>query len=125
MYQNKNRRFYIKKKSKAKYDKCKIMNKIKIKVIDNPVQTAINNFNIEKGAYITIKANPDLIKRIVLNYIRHEYSNYEKISKYFNGNSFANRTEFKNNTNKKILKKYNYFKQELGNEIKRLLRKDI
>ena len=117
MTNNKKKR-YQKYISANKFDKnCantskKILKRLKIKKIDNVIEEAVNYHNEKMDRMIYFTSINDFIIKITLNYIRHKLTNYDNILLNFNGGREYNREQFKQDTNKLILEKYNNFREE-------------
>lgn len=114
-----NKRKYI--FGKKKQEKNKSLKSIKIRKVKNPVTLAIDKYNEYNRIKVSFSNSIPFLTRITLNFIRHELTNYHKVSLCFIGNKEINRSSFKVAINKKILQKYNYFQEELGYEAKEFL----
>lgn len=114
---NRKKKYVNKKKYNAIKDEKEIHNaiikKIKIKKIDNPIEKAINWYNNTNDANISYNDSPSFLVRIAINLIRHSYSNYDRLGTLVKGDKKINREHLKSDVNKKILRKYNNFEQEL------------
>lgn len=93
---------------KIKRKNTKILRKVSFKVIDNPVKTAITDYNNNNENKITCKTIKLIqMERITLNYIRHNLSNYDLlITRLSVTRNDVYIREFKNDVNEKITKKY-------------------
>lgn len=94
----------------------KLMKKVKIKKINNPVEDAIQNYNkINSHNFVNAFTNYETIKRVTLNYIRHCHSNYDRIAVMHSkiGESYC---LFKTEVNEKILQLYgkDFIKDEVS-----------
>lgn len=83
------------------------LKKIKIKLVDNPIQDSIDHYNNEiyNDGTITIDHNKDFLLRITLNFIRHRLSNYEQLIHNHYPSSFR-KEKIKESCNELIIKKY-------------------
>ena len=121
-------RNHSKSKIKCKLDKSKDIKKklsqkkkkfcrLSIKKIHNPVLYSIEEYNKQQGKHLNIFTNKEVLKRITINTIRHEFTNYDKVIKSLDID-LDNSLEFKKYTNKKIYKKYG--NEFINNEITEL-----
>lgn len=108
---NKKRRIISSKNEKRKNHS--FSSKVKIQLIDNPIERAIIWYNKENNQDLNKESDIDTVIRITLNFVRHNFSNYDKVSQFFQGNGSINRFQFKLDVNEMILKKYNHFQKEL------------
>jgi len=105
-YKSLNKKRANSKKPYEYKDEKDIIKKLKIKMIEDPIEKSIKAY--QKDHYGEIPYyNYELIKRITLNFIRHNLTNYDII---VNDKSFIN-DNFKSLVNEKIMKKY---RSELG-----------
>lgn len=120
----KKKKYYKKRNESRKYSKEEpvgrakalqsLISKIKVKIIDNPIEDSVEIY-IKKSKGLAErkdltgnyqKEHKDFIERILLNNIRHNYSNYMKL---LSTNLLINddeRAKFKEATNEIIKKKY-------------------
>ena len=92
--------------------KNKLYKRLRIHEIKNPVRSALDHF-LKEYPDVTIDhiRAPRLLLSISLNYIRHEYTNYDMLLAKYNVSKYnltiGNYEEsFKEYVNKRILKKY-------------------
>ena len=84
----------------------KILKRIKIKVIDKPIDTALEYYNtLNPDAHVSLSDSKDLLRRLTLNHIRHNYSNYEQLIQQI-GTTLYNKIELKQQVNQAIVEKY-------------------
>lgn len=104
--------FIIRENNKIEKTNRKLMKKIKMKFISEPVKNALYCYNKENNSYISMNHSKDLLVRLTLNYLRHTHTNYDNIvsSVLHTKDSI----DFKKNVNSKILRRYDCFKDELG-----------
>jgi len=100
-----------KTKSNREKELNKLIRKLKIKLIDNPIKNSIElyiktkNLNKECDYDYFIK-HKNFTQRVFLNNIRHNYSNYmELVTKVINMSEYE-RKQFKEKVNKEIIRKY-------------------
>ena len=121
-------RKHIKSKTKCKSNMSKNIKKklsqkkkkfcrLSIKKIHNPVLYSIEEYNKQVGKHINIFTSKEVLKRITINTIRHELTNYDKVVKNLNID-LDNSIEFKKYTNNRIYKKYG--NEFINNEITEL-----
>ena len=94
------------KKNKQQISRKKLISRINIKIVKHPVKEAIehyNSINKNKASFNTIY---EVLYRITLNYIRHLLTNYDHIANELGLHGNNDMIGFKENVNKKILKKY-------------------
>lgn len=100
----------------------KILNKISVKLIDNPVEQAIIYYNKTNKNYIDHRTHKIVLERITMNFLRHSMTNYDKL---VNTVAMKNKNllKFKRDVNKKIICKYgNSFVRKEIQKMKRLER---
>lgn len=92
--------------------KSKLYNRLRIKDVDDPIRNALSSFlNEYPETEIDVVKAPQFLFRITLNYIRHEYTNYDSLLSKFNISKY-NKTignydeSFKQYVNKRIIKKF-------------------
>ena len=96
----------IVEKSIANNHYSTFLKKISIKVIDNPVKTALEEYNkTSKLDDITYDDDNRLLTRLTLNYIRHCCTNYNILLVRMH-NLPIDFAKFKNMVNNAIIKKY-------------------
>ncbi|MCU7958571.1 MAG: hypothetical protein KZQ58_00945 [gamma proteobacterium symbiont of Bathyaustriella thionipta] len=85
----------------------KILKRIKIKVIENPVNKAIDYYRQQHPENQLQAGLPkDFLMRLTLNYIRHNCSNYDQMIRQI-GTALYYKLDLKQQVNKAIVKKYN------------------
>ena len=84
----------------------KILKRIKIKVIDNPIAKALEYYNkLNPDTHVTLSHSKVFLLRLTLNHIRHNYSNYEQLIQQI-GTTLYNKIELKQQVNQAIVAKY-------------------
>ncbi len=103
------KRIMITKKNDQEKRHChKLLKKIKIKMIDNPIEKAVEYYNyLNPKAQVKVTYSKAFLLRLTLNHLRHDYSNYEQLIQQF-GSLLYNKYELKNQVNKIIVEKYNF-----------------
>lgn len=100
---------------KIELDYESIIKRLKIKVINNPLERCMEIYNNDKQHNkVTYRTKGFVLRRLTLNYIRHNFTNYDKVIK----NVSMSRRDldyFKARTNVEILKKYgkNFIQEEI------------
>lgn len=85
---------------------AKLLKKVKIKVIDNLLEMVIDNYRaINPGNNLCDSTDKEVIKRLCLNYVRHNLSNYDILIARTNSIPYSEEV-FKFKFNEKILEKY-------------------
>ena len=99
---------FIKQKNKEHHSYHKLLKRIKIKVIDDPVEKALAYYyRVNPDVQIASSYSNSFLLRLTLNYIRHNYSNYERIIQQI-GSTLYNKIALKEHVNQAIIEKYNF-----------------
>ena len=99
---------FINLKNKENHTYHKLLKRIKIKVIDNPIEKALEYYcSVNPGAQVAPTYSNNFLLRLTLNHIRHNYSNYERIIQQI-GSTLYNKIELKEHVNQAIIEKYNF-----------------
>jgi len=95
------------KQVREKVEEKKILKRISITIKDNVLSDAIDLYNKDKNPVngIGIKTNSNTLTRILLNHIRHNNTNYDKIVHPLSKTDF-NLATFKRKVNEMITIKY-------------------
>jgi len=93
------------KQDREKVQKKKILNRITIELKDDALFNAIEFYNEDKTNKINNNTNPDTLVRILLNYIRHNLTNYDTVIHPLSKTDF-NLFAFKRKVNEMITEKY-------------------
>ncbi len=101
---------FINLKNKEKHYSHKLLKRIKIKEIDDPIERALEHYyRVNPNAPVSESYSRTFLLRLTLNYIRHNYSNYERVIQQI-GSTLYNKIELKEYVNNVIVKKYNFEK---------------
>ena len=115
----------LNKKVKSENKSIKIFFKrLKIEIIDDPILKSIK-FYKEQDIYLNENDSIDKIIRMTINYIRHNLTNYDNMLINFSVKGFYSKDKFRVDVNKRIMEKYNYFKEDIKNDWRRILWKII
>ncbi|WP_198263915.1 hypothetical protein [sulfur-oxidizing endosymbiont of Gigantopelta aegis] len=80
---------FINLKNKENDAYLKLLKRIKIKVIDNPIEKALEYYyEANPDAQVISTYSNNFLLRLALNHIRHNYSNYERIIQQIGDHSF-------------------------------------
>jgi len=109
-----NKTLQINNHFKDKFGKIKqLMKKLNVEVIDDPIDKAIQQYIYHNKSDTTLqeakeyfKNDKDFIERITLNFIRHNYSNYDYLVRKVECLSNHSKLTLKQKCNKLILRKY-------------------
>ena len=100
--------FFIHINNKENHRHHKLLKRIKIKVIDHPIEKALEYYyKVNPNASMDTPYSNNFLLRVTLNYIRHNYSNYERVIQQM-GSSLYNQIELKKYVNQAIIEKYKF-----------------
>lgn len=110
------------KKKRQSIKKRNTLKRIKIKIVENPVENAIDHYNTLKGnnpCTTNFETDVIVLTRITLNYIRHKQTNYDIVVRELGLQGNNDTKSLRSNVNFLIIKKYgdNFITKEV--ELKR------
>ena len=100
---------YAKEIDRNNIEKKKIINRLKITVVDEPLKHAIKDYNSNRNGKSRIYrgTSTEVLKRITLNFIRHKLTNYDiLVQQLASSSKYISLVEFKRSVNCTILKEY-------------------
>jgi len=109
---NKNKK-YREGKRRYKFDRNDIIKKIKVRIIDDPIQKSIDEYNKNHFGFLCTNYDDALIVRVTLNHLRHHFTNYDEILKTLNHADY-DFNGLKELVNKKIMKKYRHYFEDIN-----------
>jgi len=106
---------------KNKINKRDLIKKIKIKYVKDIFKICIDDYNGRHYGYLNENCDNETLCRLVLNYIRHNFTNYDKVIKSLTSEDDAN--GLKELLNRKIIIKYEKeFKEIYECKLKTIMR---